>query len=101
MVIQNGFIMQGNPFNMYNHGFYNLNPTWYCDFYLENGFEIHDLRVVSNGVINPKYHEVPPYKRFNNMPENSSIAMIARRKKIQPIKWPTQTKYKRNPTLKG
>lgn len=101
LVMQGGFIMQGNPFNMYNHGFYNLNPTWYCDFYLENGFEIHDLKIVHNGVFNPQYHEAPPYQRFKNMPENSSIAMIARRKEIKPIKWPIQTKYKKNPTLKG
>jgi hypothetical protein len=101
MVMKDGFIMQGNPFNMYNHGFYNLNPTWYCDFYLENGFEIHDLKIVHNGVFNPQYFDAPAYQRFKDIPENSSIAMIARRKEIKPIKWPIQTKYKNNPTLKG
>lgn len=25
---QDGFIIQGLPFNMYNRGFYNINPTW-------------------------------------------------------------------------
>jgi hypothetical protein len=101
MVMKSGFIMQGNPFNMYNHGFYNLNPTWYYDFYLENGFQIHDMKIIHNGVFNPVFYNAPPYQRFSNIPENSSLAMIAQRIEIKEIKWPIQTKYKNNPTLKG
>jgi hypothetical protein len=86
---------------MYNHGFYNLNPTWYYDFYLENGFQIHDLKIINNGVFNPVFYNAPPYQRFSNIPENSSMAMIAQRVEIKEIKWPIQTKYKNNPTLKG
>ena len=36
MVVEGGYIMQGNPLNWFNHGFYNLNPTFYYDFYQQN-----------------------------------------------------------------
>src|SRR3990167_1871592 len=35
----NGIIIHENPFNCGNHGFYNLNSTWYHDFYTANGFK--------------------------------------------------------------
>jgi len=36
----NGFILHINPFTMANHGFYNLNPTFYYDAYTKNSFDI-------------------------------------------------------------
>ena len=35
-----GYIVHVNPLSMFNHGFYNLNPTFYYDFYGQNGFEL-------------------------------------------------------------
>ena len=101
MVVRGGYIFQGNPINMFNHGFYNLNPTWYYDFYLENGFVIDLMRVVDNPVFDPKFFEVPAYGRFSGVPENCSILMVAKREEVRPLKWPIQTKYKNNPTLRG
>ena len=39
LVKEGGFIIHENPHSGWgNHGFYNLNPTWYHDFYTANGF---------------------------------------------------------------
>jgi len=36
----NGYIHHTTPFNDPNHGFYSISPTFYVDFYEENGAEI-------------------------------------------------------------
>ena len=38
-----GLVWHGSPLLFFNHGFYNLNPTFFVDFYSQNGFEILDL----------------------------------------------------------
>jgi len=101
MVAPGGCVFHGNPLNMYNHGFYNLNPTWYRDFYAANGFEIEQMVAIANPVLAPKRFEVPPTKRFGGIPENCSLYVLARRVAETPIRWPTQSKYVNNPTLKG
>src|SRR5690349_3552730 len=37
MVKEGGWIIHENPSNWGNHGFYNLNPTLFVDFYEQNG----------------------------------------------------------------
>lgn len=101
MVKKGGYIHHVNPINSFNHGFYNLNPTWYYDFYLDNGFIIHDMKLVYNGSVNPLGQNVSPYKRFINIPENSFLFSLIQRKEIKDIQWPIQYKYRKNPTLKG
>ena len=103
MVEEGGHVMQGNPLNYPNHGFYNLSPTFYYDFYLNNGFEILFFRVVNDPVHNPKLFKVPAYDRsgFDGIPEKSSNFVIAKRLQVQDIVWPIQTKYKKNPNLHG
>ena len=39
MLSKNGIIYHGVPMNWPNHGFYNISPTLYHDFYEDNGFE--------------------------------------------------------------
>lgn len=101
MVAPGGCVFHGNPLNMYNHGFYNLNPTWYRDFYAAIGFEIEQMIGVANPVSGLQRFEVPPTARFAGVPENSSLYVLARRAVDAPIRWPTQSKYVSNPTLKG
>lgn len=101
MVAPGGCVFHGNPLNMYNHGFYNLNPTWYRDFYTAIGFEIEQMLGVANPVSGLKRFKVPPTARFAGVPENSSLYVLARRVADAPIRWPTQSKYLSNPTLKG
>jgi hypothetical protein len=101
MVAPGGCVFHGNPLNMYNHGFYNLNPTWYRDFYAANGFEIEQMIGVADPARAPKRFDVPPTRRFGGAPENASLYVLARRVADTPIRWPTQSKYVANPTLKG
>lgn len=101
MVKVNGYIHHVNPINMFNHGFYNLNPTWYYDFYLTNGFVVHDMKIIYNGSVNPMGQDVSPYGRFHSIPENSSLFSIIQRKELKNIEWPMQYKYKKNPMLGG
>lgn len=97
-----GFAMHGNPLNLYNHGFYNLNPTWYHDFYAANGFVVEHLVLVTDAVSEtPQIGTPPAHARFGNIPEGTTILAFARRKVAAPIKWPIQHKYVKNPTLRG
>lgn len=97
-----GFVMHGNPLNMYNHGFYNLNPTWYHDFYEANGFCVESAQIVVDAVTDaPRVAPAPAFGRFRAIPDNASLLVIARRKSISTIAWPVQTKYRNNPTLSG
>lgn len=86
---------------MLNHGLYNLYPTWYADFYRENGFELLYLKAVSGNLRVPQVHEVPAYDRFRGIPEDSALSCIVKKRNEKPLAWPVQTKYKNNPTLKG
>jgi hypothetical protein len=95
-----GFVMHANPLNMFNHGFYNLNPTWYSHFYAGNGFTL-ELAVLVNGPLaKPEIIDVPLDKRFLHPRDNTVQVMVARRRKAAPMAWPTQAKYRANPTQK-
>ena len=48
-----GHIISGVPLNMFNHGFYNINPTVFVDFYEANGFEIKRLEIYDNNSCAP------------------------------------------------
>jgi hypothetical protein len=86
-----GFIFHDNPLSMVNHGFYMLSPTWYYDFYTDNGWEIVSQVVTNhvNGVI-----EVDPVARVKAMAELSNMVLV-RKTNEAPMKWPVQSKYKR------
>jgi hypothetical protein len=97
LVKQNGLIIQGLPLNMYNHGFYNVCPTWFHDFFPANGFEVVLLYGVTDWLTQPKVFELPPYARFNDAPKNSGIVVVARRREVKTIQFPTQYKYRVSP----
>jgi len=40
LVKTGGYIYHNNPYNIFNHGFWGMNPTLYGDFYPSIGFEI-------------------------------------------------------------
>lgn len=101
MVAPGGCVFHGNPLNMYNHGFYNLNPTWYRDFYAANGFEIEALHAIADPVRARNRYAVPHTQRFRETLPESSLYVLARRVSERPIVWPAQTKYVSNPTLTG
>jgi len=99
MMKQGGFLVQVMPLNMLNHGFYNINPTWFHDFYPANGFQIQFLRGVSNIVWDPQVFDLPAFDRFREVPPDSLIIAVVKRQEISPFKLPTQHKYQVNPGL--
>jgi hypothetical protein len=91
MVKEGGYIIHENPSNWGNHGFYNLNPTLFYDFYTDNGFEVEELKLVTRDGCEAK---PPPTQRFKFSPEELNIFCLARRVMVQSFIYPTQTKYK-------
>lgn len=87
-----GHVLGINPMSMFNHGFYNLNPTWYHDFYGQNGFEILSLTLTTTLLDGPEI-PVPAHQRFKCPHHNTLLVMLARRVKDQAIVWPVQHKY--------
>jgi len=96
MVAPGGCMFHGNPLNLFNHGFYNLNPTWYHDFYAANGFAVELIEGVTDPVNDPKRFDVPPVERFVGVPKGASLYVLARRVADVPIRWPIQSKYASN-----
>lgn len=93
MVAPGGRVFHANPLNMFNHGFYNLNPTWYHDFYAANGFEIEALYAIAKPMQSSERYAVPRTHGFKNAAPRSSLHVLARRVAETPVVWPTQTKY--------
>lgn len=101
LVAVNGFVMHGNPLNMFNHGFYNLSPVWYHDFYRANGFVLETALLVNGEPPRLQTMAAPLEQRFGGVPDNTVVVAVARRREIRPIAWPIQGKYVANPLLKG
>lgn len=100
MVIQGGWVVQGNPLNWYDHGFYNLTPAFYFDFYRKNGFSVEFFKIITNPH-NPQILDLPASGRLTGLPEGCTNLLAVVRKEIVAIHWPIQTKYIENPSLKG
>ncbi len=99
LVKTKGIIVQAMPLNSFNHGFYNVNPTWFHDFYPANGFSILFLRGVTNAVKSPEGFDLPAFERFFEVPRNSIMLLAARRDEARPLTMPVQHKYAVNPGL--
>lgn len=94
---EGGFVFHDNPCNMYNHGFYNLNPTFYHDWYEANGFVV-TLCALTDG---KNYLPVAPKARFAKLPDGMSLVCVARKLTHQLPVWPMQAKYRDNPELRA
>ena len=100
LVRKGGYIVQALPLNSFNHGFYNVNPTWFHDFYPANGFTIHLLTGISNIVLDPKFLDLPPYGNFDVLPDKTVAVVVAQRiEDVAPVV-PVQRKYAMYPELK-
>ena len=94
MVTANGYILSCASLTMFNHCFYNLNPTWYYDFYGTNGFQVQTLKLAQH--THPdQFHDVSAYGRFGTAPENALMIALMQRCKVQDIAWPVQYKYRK------
>jgi hypothetical protein len=95
-----GYIVHSNPFNMPNHGFYNFSPTFYADFYEDNGHKItRDIVAVSNKVFDPELAVLHKTARFRSSLPEAYVMVVAQKQNDRPPIWPMQTKYKGNPGL--
>lgn len=89
-VKEGGYILHVNPVSMVNHGFYNLSPTWYFDFYESNGFDV--LRCF---VVGKNFENDLPHKDRVIIPPEVSAYTLARRRVKTSLKPPIQAKYKK------
>jgi hypothetical protein len=97
---QDGYVCHCAPLSMFNHGFYNINPTLFADFYGQNDFKVEFMAATDGDRFAPDLVEVPEIERFT-APVNASILVVAWRQKVSPLTWPTQSKYLANPDLKA
>jgi len=93
MLKAGGFILHENPFAMGNHGFYSINPTWYADFYGQQGFKLHECWLVAKE--NAPVKNVERTSRFMYQGPEANCIAIAERLEVLPITWPHQSKYKK------
>jgi hypothetical protein len=100
LVKKGGYIIQAMPLNAFNHGFYNVNPTWFHDFYPLNGFRIELLVGISDIVLKPSFFELPEFSGFTSAPPKSVAVLVAQKLEEKELAIPTQRKYVSNPTLK-
>lgn len=93
-----GTIIHWNPMNNYiNHGFYQFSPTFYHDWYGQNGWEIEmaivSLAGIENGIL--QWHVQPSgIGRFGHEPVANNI-VVARKTHENYMETPTQSKYLR------
>ena len=87
-VKKDGIVFHGPPMSMLNHGFYNVSPTLFYDFYVRNGWKMEAMC----GVTKTGWFDVPRTDRFL-CPQEASVVCIARRLTDAPMRWQMQTKY--------
>lgn len=92
MVKVGGYVLHENPFNCGNHGFYGFCPTWFYDFYTDNGFEIEDQRLVNR---QGAWVNAPRTKRFQFTEGEANVFTIAKRLEARDFVFPVQTKYRK------
>jgi hypothetical protein len=89
-----GLILHTPPLTMLNHGFYNLNPTLFHDFYGQNGWEIIHLLISDGTDTGP----APKIERFGTELERS-LYILCRRLNSDICRIPKQSKYLLAPSL--
>ena len=88
-----GYVIHENPFNWGNHGFWNLNPTLFHDFYTDNGFHIVECFLIDRAT--GKVAQPSMTGRFKYPGGEANILTIAYREEEKPFTMPTQTKYRK------
>lgn len=89
-----GHIYHSAPMTHINHGFYNLNPTFFYDYYLQNQWFVERC-VLSDG---KEEIEAPHFKRFKSG-NGIDILCLAKRTAASTFHHPMQEKYRMHPTL--
>lgn len=102
MTREGGFILHLNPLNFFNHGFFNFNPTFYADWYSQNGHRIaSDFLGLHGPVLDSQAAALPAHAGGAVIPPGAVIMVVAQKLNEKPPTWPTQYKYLANPQLKS
>jgi hypothetical protein len=97
-----GFVLHLNPMTMINHGFFNFSPTFYHDFYGQNGHQlVAPICGVSVDGIDIHSHKLDHVRRQRVAESTTMVMCVARKQHDRPVVWPMQSKYLSNPGLKG
>ncbi len=88
-----GHILHINPLSMFNHGFWNLNPCAYVDFYGDHGDEIVSQKIIGGTLEERLIYRFMPWQRFGA--DNSMLCQVLVKRSDAPTMtgWPTQVKY--------
>lgn len=102
-LVAGGIALHSNPFAFHDHGFYNLTPSFYNDFYKQNGFAVPYMKGITfpQTPLQCQSFEIGAQLKTQALPPRSVILVIAQRAQIQPLVWPTQEKYRKSPGLIG
>lgn len=92
MVKVGGFVYHENPFNWGNHGFWNVNPTLFHDFYTDNGFEVVGFAMLPSA--SAEVYEPPATDRFKWKLGQANLLTVVRRVEEKEFTFPQQTKYR-------
>lgn len=93
MLGRGGLIFHENPFNWGNHGFWNINPTFYADFYGQPGFRLLEMWLSPMGN-KPEPHRFRQQRFAYEGPEANNV-VIAERTEILQVKHVVQWKYRK------
>ncbi|MDE0800548.1 MAG: hypothetical protein OSB02_07400 [Rhodospirillaceae bacterium] len=95
-----GYIYHTNPLVVINHGFYSFSPTFYYDFYTQNGHKLTSSPVATLNVgLDTQVTELNPLERRLDIPLESCIAIILNKCNDENPKFPVQSKYLLEPGL--
>ena len=88
-----GHILHINPLSMMNHGFWNLNPCAYHEWYTDHGDEIVSSKIVGGSLDDRLIYRWKSLERFGA--ENSMLNEVLVKRRSTPTMsgWPQQTKY--------
>lgn len=72
-----GLIFNENPLLMLNHGFYSFNPTFYYDFFAENGFDVKRARLTTKLTrTNPDGTKKAALINIKGLPEQDRFSLV-------------------------
>ncbi len=102
MCRRRGYVFHAVPMNWPNHGFYNLSPTLFHDFYEDNGFKTVSCtgkaKALVNGVEQQLNIDLPPTERFNfsqiNGIEVNLHYLVKKLETVEDFTNPVQHKYR-------
>lgn len=88
-----GHILHINPLSMFNHGFWNLNPCAYDEFYTDHGDELVSAKIIGGPLEDRHVYRWKRWERFGA--ENSMICQVLVKRGDKPTSsgWSAQVKY--------